>query len=146
MAGKTVEEIFDGRLTNAKLFEVSTFASVALINDSKGHYVVKDLPSPAQWTPVFAFACADYNKDNAADFVAGGNFYGTMPYEGRYDALSLQLYTGDGKGNFKTTFPLEPALENINGEIRDIKSIRLANGNKAMLIAVNNSALKLLQY
>lgn len=145
MAGKTVEEIFKEKLYKAKLFKASTMASILLLNDGKGHFMKKELPVQMQWAPVFSFAPADYDHDGKIDFLAGGNFYGTTPYEGRYDALPLTLCIGDGKGNFKTQIPVPEVLSNVHGEIRNIQHITIA-GKDALIIAVNNSQLIFLQY
>jgi hypothetical protein len=141
MAGKTVDEIFGQRLNNAKVFEASTLASMTLLNDGKGHFVSSLLTPPLQWSPLFSFASFDYNHDGKPDLLTGGNFYGTQPYEGRYDAMPLALATGDGKGNFTPVFPLEQTIRNINGEVRDIKAIKLANNKTAFIIVINNSSL-----
>ena len=146
IAGKTVEEIFGSRLNDAKLFTATILASVLLINDGKGHFKKAALPSPLQWAPIFAFAPGDYNSDGKMDFIAGGNFYGTTPYEGRYDALSLSLYIGDGKGVFQPVFPLLPAFENIKGEVRSIQPIILAGNKNAVIIGINNDSLQILQW
>jgi hypothetical protein len=145
MAGKAVDEIFGAGLQNAKVFEASTMASMILINDGKGHFTSSLLPPSLQWSPLFSFASFDYNHDDKPDLLAGGNFYGTQPFEGRYDAMSLALCTGDGKGNFTPVFPLERTIRNINGEVRDIKTIKLANNKTGLLVAINNGNLILLQ-
>ncbi len=145
MAGKTVEEIFGQRLNNAKVFEASTLASIILINDGKGHFTSSLLPPSLQWSPLFSFAPFDYNHDGKPDILAGGNFYGTQPYEGRYDAMPLTLATGNGKSNFTPIFPLEQTLRNINGEVRDIKTVKLANNKTGILVVINNGKLILLQ-
>ncbi len=95
--------------------------------------------------PLFSFASLDYNHDGKPDILTGGNFYGTQPYEGRYDAMSLALASGDGKGNFTRVFPTEQTIRNIDGEVRDIKTIKLANNRTGLLVAVNNGNLILLQ-
>jgi len=145
MAGKTVDEIFDQRLNNAKVFEASTLASMILINDGKGHFTPSLLPPSLQWSPLFSFASFDYNHDGLLDLLAGGNFYGTQPYEGRYDAMPLAVATGDGKGNFTPVLPLEQTIRNIKGEVRDIKTIKLAKNKTGLLVAINNGNLILLQ-
>lgn len=145
MAGKTVTEIFGQRLNKAKVFEAATLASMILINDGKGYFTSSILPSPLQWSPLFSFAPFDYNHDGKPDILAGGNFYGTQPYEGRYDAMSLALATGDGTGNFMTVLPLEETIRNVCGEVRDIKTIKLSNNKTGLLVAINNGNLVLLQ-
>ena len=146
MAGKTVEEIFKEKLDEATVFTATTFASVVLINDGKGRFNIAHLPAPLQWSPVFAFTTGDFNKDGKTDFLAGGNFYGTRPYEGRYDAMPLTLYYGENKGRFRAELPFPEVLKNINGEVRCIQPIGLAGNKKGLLIGINNSELKLLEY
>ena len=146
MAGKTVEEIFGNKLDSSALFKIYTLASTVLINDGKGHFLPSQLPAAAQWSPIFDFAPYDFNRDGKQDFLAGGNFYGPTPFEGRYDALPLELYLGDGKGGFKAILPLPAPLDTLSGEVRSIRPIRLANGKQGMLIGFNNEPLRLLQY
>ncbi len=146
MAGKTIDEIFGDKLKNAPVLEATTFASVALINNGKGHFKPAQLPPAMQWAPVYAFAVEDFNKDGDSDFLAGGNFYGTLPYEGRYDAMLPMLCIGNGKGVFKAVFPVAEEMRNIKGEVRSIQKIRLTNNKSGLLVALNNEGLVLLQY
>lgn len=146
MAGKTMDEIFGDRLDKATLFEADTLASMVLMNDGKGNFSERSLPASLQWAPIYSFLVNDFNKDGKTDVVAGGNFYGTTPYEGRYDATPLTLCLGNGNGTFKPVLPLPETFNNINGEVRDIQSITLANHTKAFIVAINNKSLALIQY
>jgi hypothetical protein len=146
MAGLTVEEIFGKRLDSSALYEAYTLASVALINDGKGHFRRMELPYPMQWSPIFAFAEADLNGDGKPDLLTGGNFFGTEPFEGRYDAMPLSLYLGDGKGGFNGVFPLPAPLDTLSGEVRSIRPIQLAKGGRALIVGFNNGPLRLLRY
>ncbi|MHA4810987.1 VCBS repeat-containing protein [Flavitalea flava] len=146
MAGLTVEEIFGDKLDSAAQFKIYTMASQVLINDGKGSFSASLLPASAQWSPIFDFAPYDFDGDGKLDFLAGGNFYGTTPFEGRYDAMTMEMYMGDGKGGFKGSFPLPAPLDTLSGEVRSIKSIRLAGGKKALIVGFNNAPLRLLQY
>ncbi|MDP4211761.1 MAG: VCBS repeat-containing protein [Bacteroidota bacterium] len=146
MAGKTVEEIFGKKLDSTALFKAYTLASTVLINDGKGHFSASALPYTLQWTPIFAFAAHDFNGDGKMDLLTGGDFFGTEPFEGRYDAMPLEVYHGNGKGGFKAALPLSPPLDTLSGQVRSIEPIRMANGKKAMIVGFNNSALRLLSY
>jgi enediyne biosynthesis protein E4 len=146
MAGRTVEDIFGKKLDSSALYEAYTLASVALMNDGKGHFKRMELPYSMQWSPIFAFAQADLNGDGKPDLLTGGDFFGTEPFEGRYDAMPLSLYLGDGKGEFKGVFPLPAPLDTLTGEVRSIQSIRLAHGGRAMIVGFNNGPLRLLRY
>jgi len=146
MAGKSVEEIFGSRLNNAVEFTSEQMASLMLINNRKGQFEVKELPAPLQWQPMFAFVSGDFNKDGKTDILAGGNFTGTMPFEGRYDALALSINLNSGNGQLKTIMPLEKSLLDIRGEVRSLAPIQLANGKKGILVGINNGPVRLLSY
>jgi hypothetical protein len=146
MAGLTVEQIFGNKLDSCALFEAYSLASTVLINDGHGHFHSQSLPYSVQWSPIFAFAHADLDGDGKADLLTGGNFDGTAPYEGRYDAMPLGFYRGDGTGAFKSVLPLPSPLDGPSGEVRSIQPIRLANDGKAMLVGFNNGPLRLMGY
>jgi enediyne biosynthesis protein E4 len=146
MAGLTVEDIFGKKLDSSALYEAYTLASVALINDGKGQFRRMELPYSMQWSPIFAFAQADLNGDGKPDLLTGGDFYGTEPFEGRYDAMPLSLLMGNGAGGFKAVFPLPSPLDTLTGEVRSIQPIKLAKGGRAMIVGFNNGPLRLLRY
>ncbi len=143
MAGKTTEEIFGRKLNSSAVFEAATMQSVVLMNNHDGTFTTIPLPMPMQLAPVFSFYMDDFDKDNKKDLLAGGNFYGVIPFEGRYDAMPLTFGLGNNKGNFDCTIPYAEPI--INGEIRDIKSINIA-GKKCIIVARNNDSLKVLHY
>jgi enediyne biosynthesis protein E4 len=146
MAGKTVAEIFGKRLNKATRFTAHTMATQIWRNDGRGYFSPEMMPPAVQWAPVYAFACADFNGDGSPDILAGGNYHGVTPYEGRYDALLPISCFGYGRGGFITGLPFENALRQIKGQIRAIQPIQLAGGKKALLLAVNNGCLSFLQY
>jgi enediyne biosynthesis protein E4 len=138
MAGKTVPDIFGDRLAAMQKRSAQMLASVIIKNDH-GRLKVSKLPFPLQWSPVFAFCAGDFNGDRHKDIMAAGNFYGVLPYEGRYDA---------GYGNIlinkdSAFFPLSSLQSgfSVDGEVRDIKQIRSANGTVLYIIARNNDSL-----
>ena len=68
-------------------------------------------------------------------FIGAGNFYGVIPYEGRYDALIPTVFTA-GKTN-----KVQPALPFVSGEVRDMKWLNVAGKGKVLVVARNNSPL-----
>lgn len=143
-AGKTVEEAFGKSLEQAMVREAAYLSSAVFINDRKGYFTRVDLPLPSQMAPVFGLFAGDINKDGQMDIITAGNFSGVLPFEGNYDASVPALLTGDGNGAFKSRWLPEPALL-IEGEIRDIRLIRLSNGKECLLISRNNSSLVVLE-
>ena len=138
-AGKTIEQIFGDALNKAKQYKVSTLASTVFINDGRGNFSSNTLPMFTQMAPVFSVYAEDFNNDGNLDLLTAGNFSGVLPYEGRYDALLPAYCKGDGRGNFINWLPVQKGLQ-INGEIRDIKKINLANKTSCLIIARNNDA------
>jgi hypothetical protein len=146
IAGKTIDEIFDeGELDNADKYVVNQFASVYLDNQN-GQFVVKPLPMLAQVSKLFSLAVTDIDNDGKPDLLAGGNFYGVSTYQGRYDAdyglvLRNQTTGRDAKTPF-TALTSDKTGFALTGEVRDIKSIKTANGLR-WLVARNNASLQI---
>ena len=138
---KTVQEAFGIALNDAKVLKAETLASTAFINNGKGNFTAKPLPLIMQLSPVSAFSLITTNSTSM--LISGGNFYGVLPYEGRYDAMPLTFCTNN-KGSFTQPQLLPPSL-NIKGEVRDVQSIKLANKN-SLIIARNHDSLIFLSY
>ena len=113
-----------------------------LINNKKDGFTKIPLPSQAQWSPVFAFITADFNQDNTTDILAAGNFYGVIPYEGRYDANGGTVIVNENNNVFKIPGSLQTGFI-IDGEVRDIAILKTIHGKKMMAIARNNSSIKI---
>ncbi|TAN17749.1 MAG: RNA-binding protein [Chitinophagaceae bacterium] len=139
-AGQTVEQIFGKSLQETKVLNAYTFKSMLLLNEGKGHFIEKPLPFAAQVAPVYSFETGDFNHDGKMDVLVGGNFYGVIPYEGRYDANDGVVLYGNGKGNFKAAWPWQTGFY-LKGEVRDIKTIQTKKG-AYILVAGNNDSLQ----
>jgi hypothetical protein len=138
MAGKTVEDILDNKLSSLKKLTASTLSSV-VINNEKGNLTISRLPAAIQWSPVFSFVTGDFNKDGKTDIISAGNFYGVLPYEGRYDASYGNILLNNGAG-FQNASLLNSGLT-LEGEIRDIKKLKQSNNKILFVFARNNDSL-----
>jgi len=156
-AGKTVQEVFGDQLNGALVLQAQTLASAVFINDGKGNFNYQLLPFTMQLSPVFSFYSMKIQNNKNA-LLSGGNFYGVLPYEGRYDAMPVALCFNDVKApqddskefqekqaNFSEPQLLPPSLLSVRGEIRDIKLLRLAKNKKVLVIARNNDTLLFLE-
>ena len=139
-AGQTVEEVFGEKLDHTKKYTASLLSSVLLTNNGKGNFTISKLPMQVQWSPVFTFFTGDFNADNKTDIISAGNFYGVLPYEGRYDAGFGTVQLNTGYNNFTILSPYQSGFM-ATGEVRDIKKIKLANGSECLLVARNNDTL-----
>lgn len=145
-AGKTMDDLFEeDELSTAKLFEVNTFASVYLENKGNREFAVHELPSEAQFAPIYAISVMDADGDGKLDILCGGNLYGVSTYQGQYDASYGWMLKGNGKGGFTTLWPAQSGWL-VDGELRDIQpisvAVRRSGSKKGILVARNNQAVQ----
>ena len=144
-ASQSVYQVFGEKIKQASEFNAAELSSVLLLNNRKSGFLISRLPYQVQWTPVFSFLTDDFNDDGKQDILSGGNFWGSQPYEGRYDAGYPVLLTQKDSAMFSPVIGKGSGI-NINGEIRDIKLIHLVGNRKAYLFAVNNNRLIVIQH
>lgn len=140
VAGKTVDYIFDDLFKDYTESTAEVLGSSCFINDGKGGFTRVDLPTELQLAPVMSFT--SFEQGGEKMFVAVGNFYGTIPYEGRYDALQPTLFAYDKQ---QKKFVYRNILPGDSGDMRDAKWITGAAGEKLLLIGKNNSPLEVLK-
>jgi enediyne biosynthesis protein E4 len=140
LAGQTIEEVFGEKLNYTKKFTASTLSSVLLLNNGKGNYTVSKLPFEVQWSPVFAFLSGDFSGRHRTDLLAAGNFYGVLPYEGRYDAGYGVFLSGSGGAQFENWPSLRSGFMPV-GEVRDIKAIKTIRNRTIIAVARNNQSI-----
>jgi hypothetical protein len=139
-AGETVSGMLQENAKQAKEFEAAMLQSGMLINNQKGGFVISKLPYRMQWSSISSFITEDMNGDGRKDIIAAGNFYGAIPYEGNYDAGGLNILL-QNKTNDWSWLPFTQVGLQINGEIRDIKTTRMAGGKTGYLFALNNDKI-----
>ena len=124
--------------------QVQTFQSAYIENLGDGSYQVKPLPIEAQFSPIYAFATADFDGDGHTDVLAAGNFYGNQPSMGRDDASYGLFLKGNGKGTFEA-IPSRKSGFSVYGEVR---SMTLLQGRKDpfILVSRNNATTRLFNY
>ena len=138
-AGKTVQEAFGSLLDGAQVLTAETLQSVLLKNDGKGNFTANALPQEIQESPVFAWF------NSGSGLLSGGNLYGVLPYEGRYDASWGNCLLPVAGNNYKWLSPVSSGFM-VRGEIRDIKPIKLAGYQHAFVVGINNASLKFFAY
>jgi hypothetical protein len=141
MAGLTADQILGDRLHELTKHAATTLSSV-LIKNKQGKLTVADLPGAVQWSPQFAFVTDDIDGNGKTDIISGGNFFGVLPYEGRYDANWGNLLLNEGN-RFDPLLPLQSGLS-FDGEVRDLKKIRI-HGHEYFLVARNNKSIQVYQ-
>lgn len=138
-AGVPMKDVFYGWIDTVKPLLCERLGSAVFYGDSKGNFTKNDLPASLQLAPIFSFQKNPNTFFNENSYLSGGNFFDVIPYEGRYDAQPVALFTFNKKDSFN--FIQQQNLADIKGEIRDIKWIRTAKYGKVMMIARNNNSI-----
>jgi hypothetical protein len=110
-------------------------------NTGNGKFIKHVLPVEAQFSPVNAIICDDLDNDGFKDLVLAGNEYQTEVITGRYDASYGCFLRGGSNKSFVAVSANNSGLM-INGDVKDMALIRLTNGNKLLIAAVNNDVMQ----
>jgi hypothetical protein len=144
-ADLTIYDLFPSVvLDNARKLQVTNAASSYLENLGGDHFSLRDLPEAAQFSPVYSMASGDYNGDGFPDLILAGNFFGSRLKFGRLDANRGMVLLGNGKGGFSALPSAESGLF-LDGEIRDIAGLTLANGRVILIFVPNNNSMQFFQ-
>ncbi|MCA0132512.1 VCBS repeat-containing protein [Winogradskyella alexanderae] len=127
------------QLTSSTIIEANNLKTVVLENNGDFNFEVKALPKEVQFTPIYAIATSDFDKDGDLDIIMGGNLNGVMPEFGRYDASYGNYLENLGNNIFKHHTTGKGIK--IKGEIRDIEIV----GN-TVFIAKNNDKLEVFKF
>jgi hypothetical protein len=140
-----IEDIFPREdLKSATVREAYTFANSIALNNPNGTFSVRQLPTEAQFAPIYATLAQDFDGDGHVDLLVGGNFFGVPPVLGRYDASYGLVLRGREDGQFEP-MDMEKSGVEIDGQVRRIKSLRGANGKRLVVVARNNDKLEILR-
>lgn len=141
-ANQKITDIFTmEELSDASVLEAQTFATSYIENLGNNHFRISPLPAQAQFSPVYGILVQDFNLDGNLDVLMAGNFFGTRVKYGRYDANKGLILLGDGKGNFSVASNEESGLD-IDGEIRDIATVKRADSTQLMIFSRNDDFVK----
>lgn len=139
-----IEDIFpEAELRQAEILEATLLASSLAVARGDGTFGVRPLPVEAQFAPIYAVLADDLDGDGHVDLVTAGNFHGVPPALGRYDASYGLWLRGDGEGGFRAVDMAVSGLV-IEGEARDLRFLRRANGDRLIVVARNDDPLQIL--
>ena len=139
-AGVPMKDVFYGWIDNIKPLTAERLGSAVCYGDGKGAFTLHDLPPGLQAAPVMSFQKLALH--NTPAYLAGGNFFDVIPYEGRYDAQLLAFFSWNKTG---MQYRAQSNLTDIKGQVRDIKKIHTARGDR-ILVARNNDGLLVYRY
>ncbi len=139
-ANATLENIFTkDELTGATTLRADVLKTVYLENKGT-RFEVRDLPIQAQFSPVYAIASFDVDKDGDKDVVMGGNETYVRARLGKTDANRGFVFLNDGKGRF-TYVPQSLSGLNLSGDVRQLLFIS-SKGQTRLLVGETGRAIK----
>jgi hypothetical protein len=143
-AQTTIEDILSPeQLASATVLTATHFATTWFENVD-GKLLPHELPAEAEFSPVCAIASDDFNGDGNPDIFLAGNIDQVRIKIGRMDANYGTLLAGDGKGHFSYVPQRKSGLQ-IKGCVKDALILPV-NGQKHMLLGINNQATITLKY
>lgn len=137
-AGLIMKEAFYGFVEMAEPLEARQLGSAVGFGNGKGEFVLTDLPAELQLSPIFSFQKMESKATGLNLYIGGGNFFDVIPYEGRYDAQALALFS-IGNNN-RVSYIHQPHLLEIKEQVRDVKWLRTAAYGQLMVVSANNKA------
>ncbi len=140
-AGKTVEEIFGEKALNqAKLLEVHELASGYLKNEN-GNFTFIPFANELQVAPITEMLRHDFNNDGIDEVFMAGNYFGVIPYHGRFDGFAGAILQ-------KNEVILDATKLNVNLTQKSIKGLNIINfaNKKYLLITVNNGKAEVYEF
>ncbi|GAA4275611.1 VCBS repeat-containing protein [Aquimarina mytili] len=140
-AGKTIEEIFGkDALDKATLFEVHQLASGYLKNED-GVFTFVPFDDELQVAPITVMLKHDFNKDTIEEVLLAGNYFGVIPYHGRFDGFAgAMLQINETSSNANTL--------HINLTQKAVRGLNIINfGNKEyLLITINHGKVEVYEF
>jgi hypothetical protein len=124
----TMQTIFkEDELMNSKKLDANVLETMYFENTGNT-FVARPLPIEAQFSPVYAIASVDVDKDGDHDVIMGGNESHVRVRLGQSDANRGLILINDGKGNFSCAKARTHGMD-VEGDVRSIVPV----GNKIML-------------
>ncbi|MEN8125186.1 MAG: VCBS repeat-containing protein [Bacteroidota bacterium] len=131
--GKTIDEVFDKKsLENAILLEVHELQSGYLEN-KKGHFNFVPFQSELQVSPITCFLNYDFDNDGKDEILAAGNYFGVIPFHGRFDSFSGAVI----KSKDEIISGHQLGLDFAQRSIRHLNIISL-NSKPYLLVTIND--------
>ena len=137
-AGLTVEGIFGEEiLKNTELLTVTTLASGYLKNEN-GNYAFQPFTDVSlQLAPITEILKYDFNADGKDDILLVGNYFGIIPFHGKFDSFSGAIIQSNGK-------IISAKEAGINFFGKAVKSLNIIKfeGSKYLLVTINNDKIQ----
>jgi hypothetical protein len=140
MADKTTGEIFKDRLEESGKLEVNNFKSV-FVSDFFNGGKVTELPFHLQQAPVVSIQPTLKRAGGNSEWLINGNYWGVIPYEGKYDAVGLMTlqYDGSTSGFSRPKYWVNPQFNFEH--VETIQPVRQAAGSGWLMVTYDGRIL-----
>ncbi len=142
-SGVPMQDVFYGWIDTIKPYPAERLGSAVCYGDGKGNFTIADLPAHLQLSPLFCFQKIEGSLPNKKMYIAGGNFFNVIPYEGIYDAQALGLFS-IAKNNV-VDFIREDNLADVKGQVRGLQWLHTAKYGDVLMAARNDDSTILLR-
>ena len=141
-ATATLQDVFSPEDLKGSIYlYTQTFKSAVYRND-KGTFTDMAIPFQAQLSPVYDIIVRDFNHDGKQDILMAGNFLYAETETGEMDAGTGTLLVQKADGSFEYV-PNKDHGFWAQGEVRELKSIKLSSGQDAVLTGNNQGIIDL---
>jgi len=139
------DDIFRGKPRDSlHKFTCNETRSCWLENTGHGNWIKHVLPTEAQFAPINAICCDDFDGDGLTDILLAGNEYQTEVMTGRYDASYGCFLKGMRGKTFRVVPPVESGFI-VRGDVKDLALLKTFRGEKMVLVAINNDSLRVMR-
>ncbi|HEY5688138.1 MAG TPA: VCBS repeat-containing protein [Yeosuana sp.] len=132
-AGKPIGSILEKEaLKKAIILQVNELHSGYLKNEA-GTFSFVPFKNELQVSPITSFVSFDFDFDGKSDILAGGNYYGVTPFQGRFDSFPGALIKSESKIILGNQLGL-----NLSGKsIRHLEILNIS-GKSYLMVVLNN--------
>lgn len=124
-------------LEKATVYKINTLAS-GFLRNSDNTFIFEEFPSELQTAPIKAFLKGEFSGNGKESVLAGGNYFGVIPFHGRFDSFSGALIHSDKHIELGNRLGLR--LEHKS--VRHLEIVRLEEKDY-LLVVYNNEAAEI---
>ncbi|MDB2463335.1 VCBS repeat-containing protein [Flavobacteriaceae bacterium] len=106
--------------------------------NKEGNYQFVRFDQELQQSPITAFLAADFNQDQNTEILVGGNYFGVIPFQGRFDSFSGAVIDHHGDIHSSADY----GLDLWNKSVRHFDLIRL-NNQTYLIVIFNNETTEI---